>query len=447
MLLVASLYFYGSWDHRFLFLLFLSSLVDFLGGLGIVGEWPRVRKLAFLFLGTATAGFLLCAPIDWQALYHIVLPLHAFDGGWVEPLAFTGLFPPMGDSRIVSAALGTLGIIGLLFIFGHRLKPTIQPKYFLAVSMVNNLALLGFFKYFDFLIAGVEKAAAVAGLGQHHWQMGILLPVGISFYTFQTMSYAIDIYRREMKPTHSFFNFLLFVSFFPQLVAGPIERAVVLLPQLERRRTFDWNKFQSGIYLIGWGLFKKVFIADNLTRIADPVYAVGATVIGPQVLFATYAFAFQIYSDFSAYSDIARGTSRLMGVELMVNFKIPYIATNPRDFWRRWHISLSTWLRDYLYISLGGNRGGGLFVYRNLMITMVLGGLWHGARMNFIYWGMFHGVLLCLHRIVEPTLKRYTPKVQLAKVFIICSVGSSFSIYYVIAGSCFVPRHTSKLEL
>lgn len=410
MLLGAGLYFYGSWDHRFLFLLLLSSLVDFLGGMGIVGEWPRRRNLLLLFLGIAVSGFLLCAPIDWQALYCLVLPRQAFDGGWMEPVAYTGLFLAAGDWHIVSGALGALGVLGLAVILGQWLNPAVQPKYFLVVSMVNNLVLLGFFKYFDFLMSGVEKATEAAGLGQHHWQLGILVPAGISFYTFQSMSYAIDIYRREMKPTHNFFNFLLFISFFPHLVAGPIQRAIVLLPQLERARTFDWTRFQSGIYLIGWGLFKKIFIADNLTRLVEPIYAVDANIVGPQVLFATYAFAFQIYSDFSAYSDIARGTSRLLGVELTLNFNLPYIATNPRDFWRRWHISLSTWLREYLYISLGGNRGGALCVYRNLMITMVLGGLWHGARMNFIYWGIFHGVLLCLHRLIEPALKHYTPK-------------------------------------
>ena len=171
------------------------------------------------------------------------------------------------------------------------------------------------------------------------------------------MSYTIDVYRGQLKPTHHFPDYLLFVSFFPHLVAGPIQQANWLLPQLQRERMFDWTRVQSGVFLIGWGLFKKIFIADNLEPFVKGTYALGAHPRGPEVLFATYAFALQIYSDFSAYSDIARGTSRLLGIEFTVNFNLPYVATNPREFWRRWHISLSSWLRDYLYLPLGGGRG------------------------------------------------------------------------------------------
>jgi D-alanyl-lipoteichoic acid acyltransferase DltB (MBOAT superfamily) len=224
------------------------------------------------------------------------------------------------------------------------------------------------------------------------------------------MSYTIDIYRGKLKPTESLIDFALFVAFFPQMVAGPIARASELLPQFQRFRSFDWPRIQSGVYLIFWGFFKKVFIADNLLRLVSGPYRLGAEVNGPQVLFATYAFAFQIYCDFSAYSDIARGVSRLMGIELMLNFNIPYAATNPRDFWRRWHISLSTWLRDYLYLSLGGNRGSAAFIYRNLMITMILGGIWHGARANFVWWGIYQGLLLCVHRLLEPVLVAVSPQ-------------------------------------
>jgi D-alanyl-lipoteichoic acid acyltransferase DltB (MBOAT superfamily) len=224
------------------------------------------------------------------------------------------------------------------------------------------------------------------------------------------MSYTIDIYRGRIDPTESLIDFALFVAYFPQMVAGPIARSSELLPQFQQPRRLDWDQAQSGVYLIGWGLFKKIFIADNLLKVVNGPYAAGAAVAGPEVVVATYAFAFQIYCDFSAYTDIARGVSRLMGIELMLNFNIPYAATNPREFWRRWHISLSTWLRDYLYLPLGGSRGGTVMMYRNLMLTMVLGGIWHGARINFLWWGIYQGALLVAHRMLEPFIQSITPQ-------------------------------------
>jgi D-alanyl-lipoteichoic acid acyltransferase DltB (MBOAT superfamily) len=242
------------------------------------------------------------------------------------------------------------------------------------------------------------------------------------------MSYSIDVYRGHLKPTHRFTDYLLFVSFFPHLVAGPIQEANWLLPQLQRPRAFDWTKFQTGAFLIGWGLFKKIFVADNLARFVGPAFALGAHPSGPEVLFSTYIFAFQIYADFSAYSDIARGTSRLLGIELTVNFNLPYFARNPREFWRRWHISLSTWLRDYLYVGLGGNRNGR--VYRNLLLTMVLGGMWHGARMNFVLWGVYQGALLCVHRWTEPLLDRLTPGGRYARAVV--TLASWFVFFHLV---------------
>ena len=220
------------------------------------------------------------------------------------------------------------------------------------------------------------------------------------------MSYTIDIYKGCLKPTRKFLDFALFVSFFPQLVAGPIERASHLLPQILSKRKVTLHKFYEGCYLILWGLFLKVFVADNLARQIDPIFASGSPYNGAKVLLGVYAFAFQIFGDFAGYSNIARGLGKCMGFDIMVNFNLPYFATNPSDFWKRWHISLSTWLRDYLYIPLGGNRRSKLFTYRNLAITMLLGGLWHGAAWTYIAWGAYWGILLIGHRLCAPLLKR-----------------------------------------
>jgi D-alanyl-lipoteichoic acid acyltransferase DltB (MBOAT superfamily) len=261
-----------------------------------------------------------------------------------------------------------------------------------------QLMVLGFFKYFNFFIDSLDEALGKFGFQAENLNLDIVLPVGISFYTFQSMSYAIDIYRRELKPTDRFFDFALFVSFFPQLVAGPIERARNLLPQMASPRIIVPDQVRRGIFLIVLGLFKKIAIADGMALTADQAYAIP----DPSwltIALGTAAFAVQIYCDFSGYSDIARGVAKLFGVELMRNFNQPYFARSPREFWQRWHISLSTWLSDYLYKPLGGNRGSLAFTCRNLMLTMVLGGLWHGAAWNYVAWGFYHGTLLSLHRV------------------------------------------------
>jgi alginate O-acetyltransferase complex protein AlgI len=428
LLLAAGLYFYGSWDYRFLFLLLYSASVDYIGGLGIVHERPSRRHTALFVATMSTATFLLLAPIDWQSVLSLVLPPDAFAGGWSNPLHWRELFVSGGDWRNFLAAGAALVTLGLTTTVGYALPVARQAKYFLCVSLIANLTLLGFFKYFDFFAASAAEALNAIGFVNHELLLGIIVPAGISFYTFQAMSYSIDVYRGQLKPTHRFTDYLLFVSFFPHLVAGPIQEANWLLPQLQRPRTFDWAKVQTGVFLIGWGLFKKIFIADNLVRSVAPAFALGAHPTGPEVLFATYVFAFQIYADFSAYSDIARGTSRLLGIELTINFNLPYLATNPREFWRRWHISLSTWLRDYLYVGLGGNRNGR--VYRNLLLTMVLGGLWHGARMNFVLWGLYQGALLCAHRWIEPTLDRLTPDGRYARAAV--TFASWFVFFHLV---------------
>lgn len=276
-----------------------------------------------------------------------------------------------------------------------------RRRLILAASVCVNLAVLGFFKYFNFFSDNLRQLALSAGVRLDMPTLKIILPVGISFYTFQSMSYTIDIYRRRLKAEKNFFDFALYVAFFPQLVAGPIERAVNLLPQIKAERAISPRQIDEGLWLIYWGFFKKVFVADNLALIVNAVFAKTGIFPGGEALVGVYAFAFQIYGDFAGYSDIARGLAKLMGIELMVNFKFPYFVTNPRDFWRNWHISLSTWLKDYLYIPLGGNRGSGILTYRNIFLTMLLGGLWHGAAWHYVVWGAYCGLLLMAHRALE----------------------------------------------
>ncbi len=276
-------------------------------------------------------------------------------------------------------------------------KNSARARRWLVGSVVTNLGILFSFKYFGFFVASANMLLAQLGLEQGLGSFAVMLPVGISFYTFQSMSYTIDVYRGEIKAQKDPLLFALYVSFFPQLVAGPIERARMLFPQFARPSSITALGFQQGVNLIIWGLFKKVVLADNLARVVDPVFAATA----PDwfaILLACYAFAFQIYFDFSGYTDMARGVAKLMGFELSLNFRMPYLSRGPQDFWRRWHISLSQWLRDYLYKPLGGSKNGGFLTLRNLMLTMLLGGLWHGAAWHYLWWGVFHGLLLLLYR-------------------------------------------------
>ncbi len=276
----------------------------------------------------------------------------------------------------------------------------------LLASLGANLGLLFTFKYWGFFNDTMRSAAEAAGLAWNVPDLEVLLPVGISFYTFQTLSYTIDIYRGTLQPERHLGRFALYVAIFPQLVAGPIERASRLLPQIDVVKTLDWTRIGSGAQLFLWGLFKKVVIADRVSLYVDSVYRNLDFHNPTSYLLATYFFAVQIYCDFSGYSDMAIGSARILGFDLMQNFRRPYFATSTTEFWRRWHISLSTWLRDYLYISLGGNRIGVSKTYRNLLITMLLGGLWHGASWNFVIWGAFHGVLLALSRATQQTRDR-----------------------------------------
>ena len=349
LLLIASYYFYGMWDWRFLSLIVISTFIDF----------------------------------------------------WV------------GRSLV-------------------RVEDPKRRKHLLAVSVIANMSMLGFFKYFGFFVDSAVALLEGIGLEAHRPALQIVLPVGISFYTFQTLSYTIDIYRRKLQPTGKLVDFALFVAFFPQLVAGPIERASHLLPILSKQRAVTFEGCSRGVFLILLGLMKKIVIADGLSGKVDAIYGTGSDVSGLDVTLATYAFAFQILCDFSAYTDIARGTAKLFGIDLMDNFCGPYFARNPSDFWRRWHISLSTWLRDYLYVPLGGNRGSTVSLYRNLMITMVLGGLWHGAAWNFVLWGIYQGALLCMFRVF--TKPKQEPIDEPTSLF---GRGRSIALYLVGTGLFF----------
>ncbi len=331
----------------------------------------------------------------WAFFVVVLLLYYAAPRPWrkVILLVASYTFYGMWDWRFLSLiALSTV----VDFFCAQRIsksdKDSIRRRL-LVLSIAVNLSILGFFKYFNFFAENTVALLNLVGIGVTPLLIDVVLPVGISFYTFQTMSYTIDVYRRQTHPTRSFLNFANFVAFFPQLVAGPIERANHLLPQIDLLKRATTRQVLEGISLILIGLFAKVYVADNLAQIVDAIYGTQG-LPGSFYLVATYAFAFQILGDFAGYSSIARGLAKCMGIDLMVNFHAPYFATGPREFWRRWHISLSSWLRDYLYIPLGGSRGSRIFTLRNLMITMLLGGLWHGAAWTFVAWGFIHASLL-----------------------------------------------------
>ena len=267
-----------------------------------------------------------------------------------------------------------------------------KRKILLWTSILVNLGFLGFFKYYNFFLDNFVTAFSFFGTDIKANSLNIILPVGISFYTFQTLSYTIDVYKRKMVPTKDFIAFSAFVSFFPQLVAGPIERATHLLPQFYRKRKFDYSKAVDGMRQILWGLFKKIVIADNCAEFANQIFNNSAEMNGSTLALGALFFSFQIYGDFSGYSDIAIGTSRLFGFDLMQNFNFPYFSRDIAEFWRRWHISLSTWFRDYLYIPLGGSRGGTWMKVRNTFVIFIVSGFWHGANWTFIVWGALNAI-------------------------------------------------------
>jgi alginate O-acetyltransferase complex protein AlgI len=321
LLLVGSYFFYGYWDYRYLSLLLLSTVIDYIASLGIENNRDHVHK----------------------------------------------------------------------------------KKLYLALSIFSNLTILGFFKYYNFFTLSAKVALQSIGFTTSPILLEFALPLGISFYTFQTMSYTIDVYRGHLKPTRNILDFALFVSYFPQLVAGPIERATNLLPQILNERVITYDQIEKGIFLILFGFFKKVYVADNISIIIDPIFAdSGAS--GSMVLFACIAHTFQIYGDFAGYSDIARGLSKVMGIELMRNFNHPLLSRNLGEFWRRWHISFMSWLRDYVYFSLGDKTSSELRKNLNNLFVFFLSGLWHGANWTFVVWGSISGVVNLTYKYLNPYL-------------------------------------------
>jgi len=317
-------------------------------------------------------------------------------------LAAGYIFYGWWDYRFLLLMIGSTLIDFFIARFIQRSESQSFRRTLLVTSLVVNFAILGFFKYFNFFTDSLAHVLGTLGLSVSAPLLRIILPPGISFYTFQEIAYIVDVYKRKLPAAESFLDYALFISLFPHLIAGPIQRPSHLLPQVQHQRRFRSDQFFDGILLILSGLFRKCVIADNCALLANAAFSGN---LGPPNLpvlaIGAYAFAWQIYGDFSGYSDIARGSAQLLGFHFMVNFRQPYLATSIQDFWRRWHISLSTWLRDYLYIPLGGSAVPGYMTYRNLFATMLLGGLWHGANWTFVVWGGLHGMALAVERFLR----------------------------------------------
>jgi alginate O-acetyltransferase complex protein AlgI len=378
--LVISYFFYGYWDFRFLSLILTSTVIDYFASLGIVGKRnPFYKVFLFSLLPLGWLGFCKVSQIALNTGLNI--PKAGLVAAFLFPFIFTFLYM-------------------LLWKFPNR------PKGFLLLSIISNLSILCFFKYFNFFVESGKNVLSTFGWNIQGPVLEILLPLGISFYTFQSLSYSIDVFRKEVEPIESFSTFATYLSFFPQLVAGPIERCKHLLPQILNPKKLVPQDFHDGARMILIGLFKKIFVADNCALVANYSFSSHSEINAWWSIIGVIAFGFQIYGDFSGYSDIARGSAKWLGVDLMQNFRFPYFSKTPSDFWQRWHISLSSWIRDYLYIPLGGNQRGRWATIRNLLITMFLAGLWHGASWMFVLWGLYHGLLLVMYRIV-PALKQF----------------------------------------
>lgn len=388
MLLVAGYVFYGWWDIRFLFLIAFSTTVDFSIGLLLSEKEMSLRQRWTVSLFLIGAACLFLCP-NWATLNV---------GNNFDTAAF--FTPQTMGLKVLAGTIAFLLIANLLIKHVSQLPTERRRKILIFCSVLVNLAFLGFFKYFNFFIDSGENAFRAIGIDPTNLRLSVVLPVGISFYTFQSLSYTIEVYRRRVVPTTHFWDFALFVAYFPPMVAGPIERAQHLMPQLNKPRRIRLAQSMDGIVLILLGLFKKVAIADGVAPAVNAVFSSSGAVSQSDVALASLLFAIQILCDFSGYSDIARGVSKLFGIDLILNFNLPYFSKNPSEFWRRWHISLSSWLRDYLYIPLGGSRSGRVRTYINLFLTMLLGGLWHGAAWNYVLWGAYQGALLCGHRLL-----------------------------------------------
>ncbi len=371
LIFVGSYFFYGCWDVRFLLLIMCCTVTDFITGLSLSGRHLTRKNITAIgaFLGSVALAVVLVSKGE-AARFALWIPAY-------------------------------VALVSLFIAWADRLEMERRRKAYLVGSIVYNLSVLCFFKYFNFFADNLVLLLNGIGLHASPVTLSVILPVGISFFTFQSMSFSLDVYRGKLTPTDEITKFAAYISFFPQLVAGPIERAYHLLPQFDQPRSITWENIRGGVVLFIWGLYQKIVIADNIAPLADAAFKDAAHASGSMMLLGALAFTVQIYCDFCGYSNMARALAKMLGFELIINFNRPYFSRTPSEFWRRWHISLSSWLRDYLYIGLGGNRHGTLKTYRNLMLTMILGGLWHGASWTFILWGFFHGALLVVYRIVR----------------------------------------------
>ena len=390
LLLAASYTFYGFWDVRFLFLITLSSILDYTFAIII-----HQGRLSLQQRITSGAG------LGLSFIVFIMIQYSGFGDNWkfgVNPVGWT-LLPWL--------CVG-IALLQILYSVSAKWQDKIKRKFFVTFSVVISLIILGFFKYFNFFVDSFSDfCLLVFNFTPGTVTLNVILPIGISFYIFKTISYIVDVYRKELDCCESLLDYAIYLAFFPQLLAGPIERAKNFLPQLQHARSpLSIDDVKEAVWLIGWGVYKKMVIADNMAIIANQVFKPYDTLQTPiivpedgfRLLLGILAFTMQIYGDFSGYTDIARGIGRLLGFKTMRNFNLPYFSISPIEFWKRWHISLSTWLRDYLYIPLGGNRGTKRRTFINLFLTMLLGGLWHGAAWNFVLWGAYHGLLLVIYR-------------------------------------------------
>lgn len=334
--------------------------------------------------------FAIFLPIVFVVYWFLVQKNLRLQNFWivVTSYVFYGWWDWRFLTLIVFSSLLDFGV-GIALVHENREG---RRKFWILVSILVNLGLLGFFKYYNFFVQSFADAFTFFGTPVAAARLNIILPVGISFYTFQTLSYSIDVYRRKLSPTKDLIAFLAYVTFFPQLVAGPIERAKSLLPQFYKERVFEYAKAVDGMRQILWGLFKKMVIADTCAIYANQIFDSPENYAGSTLLFGAFLFAFQIYGDFSGYSDIAIGTAKLFGFSLMRNFAFPYFSRDIAEFWRRWHISLSTWFRDYVYIPLGGSHGTKYKAVRNTILVFVISGFWHGANLTFIFWGLLNAL-------------------------------------------------------
>lgn len=355
-------------------------------------------------------------------------------------LAISYYFYAYWDWRYLGLILAITACNYLSGLALGRWREQRAQKLIVFAAMAIDLGILGFFKYYNFFVESLQHFVEPTGINT--WSLKILLPVGISFYTFQSMSYTIDVYRKQLPVCRSLVDFSLFVAFFPQLVAGPIVRASELIPQIRNDREMTAARMRSGLRQFVLGLFKKVFIADNLAMFVDFHFSNAGLFDAPTMWLVVIAYALQIYCDFSGYSDMAIGVARMMGFDFSVNFNFPYIARTATDFWRRWHISLSSWLRDYLYIPLGGNRKGPARMQVNLLITMILGGLWHGASWNFVIWGLIHGMALIVHKNFTTLTRNMTVPTALRPLW----QSGSWLLTMVVVLVCWVFFRASTFE-